>query len=431
MHSCTAQFYTSIAASAEKKDEPAHLQGRGILPSLTVIEPPAPDSDGSFKLDFKRHMPSYKAQRKFAVKNNGAIAATGNFDMDAHAMFTLLEGSQVFTLQPNENHVLVLEYHPTTTGKHHHSAVLSVSQNDFESMRIALAGECYQEDVTFVGTLGDDSDVVQLPDCAIGKVEQVDIGVRNHSGKHFRLSWPAHANLVFSPAALHLHAHSTADVLLTFTSSSTVSLAPADVAVVVSEIQFPGGIVPSEPWFAGSPKSSCVARAPDAPPLSEPKVEIVKGSDKKLRLKVFAVADDCKYECATREVNFKATPMFQTRAFSFPVKNRGATKLEFSTEVLQPDGTLDSSQLFSLTPDTAVVAAGVECVITVRFSPIEVQDCRRQVVFHLNGQQKGAELLVIELNGKVLRPWCHFEVRTAPLNMPVQAALQCPPECTE
>ena len=103
----------------------------------------------------------------------------------------LTAGLPAFTLQPNENHVFTVEYRPLEAGKHTHEAMLSVSQNHFENVRVTLAGECFREDVTLVGLPGGEADVVRLPDCALGSSQAVTFSVSNHSANVFKVSFPS------------------------------------------------------------------------------------------------------------------------------------------------------------------------------------------------------------------------------------------------
>jgi hydrocephalus-inducing protein len=383
------------------------MQGRGVLPSLTVTEPPAPSGDGSMLLDFKRVAPAGTAQRTLAVRNNGGIAASARFKLDeaASAVYSVLEGETAFTLQPGEHQSFSVAYAPAAVGKHSCTATLAVAQNLFESVRIALMGECFQEDIAMLGLPSDEPGVLRLPDTAIGKPRAVDFVLQNNSAaKTFRVAWPSHANLSVTPAALHLPPRTTAAVQLVFNATTAVALAGSEFTATASEITLADSATAAIAWRAG-------AGADGAPAVPEPKSTPVKGGDKKVPLKVWAVANDCRYECATKEVTFKATPMLQTRTFSFPIKNTGTTKLPFTIAILLPDGREDTSGLYAAVPASGVINAGAECAVSLRFSPTEVQDCRRRLAVRMQDLAAGVPPLEVELSGKVQRPWCHFEVR--------------------
>lgn len=162
------------------------LQGKGVLPSLTVIEPTAISADGKLQLKFPRLMPNKTAKRRLVVRNNGAIPVTARLEDTQHATFHLLEGLPTFTLQPNEQHAFVVEYAPRAVGPSAHTMALSVSQNHFENVRVALTGECFQDDVTLAGLPDDQLDVLKLADGPVGRRQEVAFSLQNHCGKHFR-----------------------------------------------------------------------------------------------------------------------------------------------------------------------------------------------------------------------------------------------------
>ena len=381
------------------------LQGRGVLPSLSIMEPAAPGADGTFAMDFKRVAPGETASQKLVVKNNGAVAATAELQLSAEAAecFTALGGTGTFSLDPGEGKTFDMAYHPAAAGKHSHVATLAVARNQFESLKVALKGECHQEELAFLGLPNGESDTLRLPDSALNQAQAIDFALRNSSSKAYRVTWPGHANVSVQPAALHLLPHSTADLRLTFNASAPAALAPADIVATASEIAFADGKVPEVAWSAQAGSSGAAT--------AEPKVTPVKGGDKKLPLKVFALANDSKYECMTREVTFKATPMCQARTFALPIKNTGTTKLPFAATVLLPDGSEDGSGLHTAAPAQGSISPGSEQQLLLRFAPTEVQECKRKLAVRMPNLAAGLQMLEIALDGKVQRPWCHFEVR--------------------
>lgn len=65
-------------------------------------------------------------------------------------------------------------------------------------------------------------------------------------------------------------------------------------------------------------------------------------------VQVTAASDDARYECDVSPVNFRPTMMFQTRAFSFPLKNTGGAHLDFKWSVQTLDGQPDTSGLYKV-----------------------------------------------------------------------------------
>ena len=123
-------------------------------------------------------------------------------------------------------------------------------------------------------------------------------------------------------------------------------------------------------------------------------------------LKVYAVADNARYSCETSSIAFKATMMLQRRSHTFPLKNEGTARLDFKFTVSPDDGP------YVIEPASGTVPAGEDAAIKVTFAPQEVVDCKRTLSCEFIGTtlDEGMTPLVIPLDGKVLRPWCHFEL---------------------
>lgn len=66
--------------------------------------------------------------------------------------------------------------------------------------------------------------------------------------------------------------------------------------------------------------------------------------------------------------------------------------------------------LYTVTPESGTVPGGQAADITVRFSPQEVEDCSRLIVCDIPDLDPSCSPLRRPVSGKVLRPWCHFEL---------------------
>lgn len=132
-----------------------------------------------------------------------------------------------------------------------------------------------------------------------------------------RFTWPDHANIKIKPSTGHLLANTSTDLLLSFEAAAPVALTPAELLATCTEIKIPGT---HAPWHnqmttlveapggkvdqAGHPVMQAVA-------VLEPKVEAVKGGEKKLPLKVFAVADNPTYDNPCTSNTVDCQPFFQ------------------------------------------------------------------------------------------------------------------------
>ena len=114
-------------------------------------------------------------------------------------------------------------------------------------------------------------------------------------------------------------------------------------------------------------------------PMPEPTHLIEDECAKTAALRVFAVADDAKYECSTNAIAFKPTVMFQARTHSVVVKNVSAATLPFEWTVCDDaavrEGRPARPSPFEVSPATGSILPGSEATLTVRFAPRAVVDC--------------------------------------------------------
>ena len=285
---------------------------------------------------------------------------------------------------------------------------------------------------------------------------------------------PAQTDFSFAPRVGHVHAGKTKAITCTFNCSTAVAHDAVELAATLARIEYrepkptpaegddplPEDYVPPlrapEEWDSdvrvakevevGGPEDPDVERDEEGNPVNPPPEppepvegespppremktvmvpapevshelvpapEPVEGGDGSVEevqstapLKVFAVADDARFSCETSNVAFKATMMLQRRAHVFPLKNDGTARLDFKFTI-EPD-----AGPYVVEPAAGTVPAGEEAQIKVIFAPQEVVDCKRTLRCEFLGTKldEGMEPLVIPLNGKVLRPWCHFEL---------------------
>lgn len=128
-------------------------------------------------------------------------------------------------------------------------------------------------------------------------------------------------------------------------------------------------------------------------------------------MQICAVADDVKFKCDDGPIVFKPTMMFQARSFSFPLENTSLVKLAYYFFTTYPDGTPDRHiGPYQVTPARGTVQPGQAQTITVKFVPREVEDCARILACDMPMLDAEQKPIRRELNGRALRPWCHFEL---------------------
>ena len=58
--------------------------------------------------------------------------------------------------------------------------------------------------------------------------------------------------------------------------------------------------------------------------------------------------DDARVDCEASPITFKPTVMFQTRLFTFPLKNSGLGKVDYKWAVQTMDGKPDHSGIYTV-----------------------------------------------------------------------------------
>jgi hydrocephalus-inducing protein len=267
-----------------------------------------------------------------------------------------------------------------------------------------------------------------------------------------RFKFEEHENITFSPSEGHIVPKGSKNIIATFTSAETVAFQNVPVGVTYNKIiQYndKGKKDPSEPidWdcemktvtyltdkeFAkefpkgvnkktGEKASKQVKRMVPQPFCADGKDEEGAVLEEKIvPLKCTAVVDTVKYECETKTIAFKQTPMFQTRVFSFPIKNVGKAKLDFAWDFEavgdSRPSTAKSAQPvpcpYQISPQQGSVPAGETTTFTVRFSTLEVEDFIYKLVCKMPGLAADGTPLVCLVRGQSERPVCHFELESS------------------
>ena len=411
------------------------IQGEGTLPHLSIEHAShaseiAGESGG---LTFPRMRLGKRYALPLTLKNTGIVPATARIEMEAHDAFSLRQ-SGTFTVEPKRSFITEIQFTPTEAKSFTHSLRLLVKSNPFETQTLALAGESYCEDVSFEGLPGDMDDELHFKDGPVGLSRTISFRVKNESREHpIRFEWPKDVSdagkfISFAPSVGHLAPLAEKTVAVVFAPEEAVSLAPLELALATTKIAYDSSAsttaalsrdwdnmqtvkktVPNEKLL--SPLSSLSRTpSPEVVEAPEPEYTPIPDSEKSHVLKVHAIADNARYECDTGPIVFRTTMMFQSRTFSFPLRNTSTAMLEFEWQVCLTDGDPDMSSLYSVSPVSGSVPAGGEVSVTVRFSPAEVDNCERELVCMIDNLDSEYAPLRRRLSGSVSRPWCHFDL---------------------
>ena len=266
---------------------------------------------------------------------------------------------------------------------------------------------------------------------AVSENRQISFRLGNLSESTVKFQWPSVPLLVFQPSVGHIKPKTSKTVYVTFKATKPQALKAQRVVGKVCKILFnrPLARVPdwddrmkSVQWVTAPPPppsttgglenaslnsipgSSSTASKPHIPPLKrkvvetekEPSHQVVEESQRELELAVTGTADFCKYECPVQDIRFRDTLMFQTRAYSFPLRNVGKIRMSYEWALLsQPQSrpnshTVDERESFlseqqgkesatqplpfSVSPLSGTIAPEKEATITIRFTPVTVTE---------------------------------------------------------
>ena len=405
------------------------VRGEGVLPHLSLVQPSERDSAGRPVLKFPRILRGKSSGLPIVVRNDGSIPTTARLDCPPHMAFRMEGGGGLFTLNPGEQRNFQMRFDPPDAGDFSHEVGLDVKHNPFEQLKLMASGVCFVEDVVFTALPEDLSDELHFPDGPMGVEQEVLFNLKNLTDQstilyHFT-NLPAGVQIV--PAAGILRPGAMKSVQATLLSAEKLSLKGHEVLVKLEQVTFEG-----EPFdWELSPADLEASRqstpppqeekgkkgkgkkdaAPPVPDLAIPEaIKVAEGTAKTMPLYVHAVVDSPSFRADDTPIDFKPTMMFQTRSYSFPLANTSGASMEYSFRVEMPSGDVDTTGPFKVYPERGSIAAGEETIITVRFSPKEVENLERSLICTIPHLPEDVEPLVRKMTGAVLRPWCHFEL---------------------
>ena len=254
-----------------------------------------------------------------------------------------------------------------------------------------------------------------------------------------RFQWSSsNLPLTFTPSIGHIKPSSSKDITITFKSNKPQSLSAQKVVgkisrIILSEsgsdvpdwddsmksVQWVNVVqptssvlentsnnsIPTSSISGGSrPTNHSSSSTTRPPPVSAVKKKVIEterepiyseisNSQRDVELLVTGLVDYTKYECPINEISFRDTLMYQTRVYSFPLKNTSKIDLRYHWSILNkdrcslpmntsPHNYLDDNPSiaseggettpFSISPSSGVILPDREAIITVRFSPLDL-----------------------------------------------------------
>lgn len=243
----------------------------------------------------------------------------------------------------------------------------------------------------------------------MGESRQVVFTLKNHSQTNtVKFHWPSLPSLIFTPSMGHIKPGTSKDIAVVFKpQNKPQSFIAQKVSGKLCKVSFSQPLCQIPDWDDRMKSVRWVNRPPTQPPSlessaagsvvaqstvakltpvpakkkvietdPEPACSIVDNSDRDLELLISAVADYAKYECPVKEIKFKDTLMYQSKMYSFPVRNTGLIPIAYKWVVTDDQGnplTEDGEVIpFSITPSSGFIQPESEALFTLRFSPLDV-----------------------------------------------------------
>jgi Flagellar-associated PapD-like len=437
------------------------LRGEGTLPTVSQQGAVLTD-DGKSMIRFPKTKLGKTSKIPITLVNGGLIPATVKFEMELNRCYKFSE-AMIATLQAKSSMAFHIEFKPEESQKFTHEFKMITVNNPYELQVFSLNGEGYQEDIMFEG-LEDKEDECFFGDCIVGQEKEMVFSLHNNCDNPVKFEWAERPNFNFVPSCGHLASKASKSIKLIFKADEpqnhkslelmcqTIQINQSkdfedwdnsmfDVRFVTQK-QFEAFQKKKEEEekrkkeeFEAAQKKGGIKKTP-APPKKredkkleieedaegeatieiqetrkEPNYQEIDKTQKQVVLKVTAIADFIRYSCDYQEIRFASTLMFATRSFKFPLRNACNIGMPYKFKICSATtGRLDAGP-YSVAPREGTIQPGCDEVVTVKFSPNEVDSLNeRLLVCSLNNLAPDLEPLVIELKGKSSRPICHFEL---------------------
>lgn len=199
-------------------------------------------------------------------------------------------------------------------------------------------------------------------------------------------SFPAHPAVTFHPRAGHLRPNSSRDITVTFLSTIPVSLVATPLPCSISQISMAAVTgedkdIPSllwdsnartVEWIVEEDSNGRLLKRDTIVPCVEPIHVVLDGTSKDMPLFCSVTTAYSLFQCSQTEICFDDTLLFQRRTASFPLKNIGLARFEYTFTLV--DDALDTPHTcvpFHVEPVSGVLLPAEEIVVVVTFAPLE------------------------------------------------------------
>ena len=335
------------------------------------------------------------------------MPATCKFEVIAEKSLDF-RGPTTTTLLPKSYQAFDIFFTPHDLEPIRYQMNFSTLHNPYEQHKIIIAGEGYQESLTFEELPQDCEGEVRFGDAIVNQWKGVSIRLRNNSGKALSFNWQIpeaeHGEFKFRPQAGLIDAKADKEVRVSFRSETACETATALTceysAITPAETGFEEWddtfttvrlVRPSEyEQIALARKRKLELEAEPATgkkkgaeddieepepievDMSEeanielhekvdpPAFTIEEGSEKSAELQASVTVDLASYECSVKEILFKPTLMFSSRVFKFSLRNTSKIRLNYLFKFTDAQRGLPDNGAFSISPTSGAVSPGCD-----------------------------------------------------------------------
>ncbi|RKO94829.1 hypothetical protein BDK51DRAFT_29881 [Blyttiomyces helicus] len=399
------------------------LRGEGTLPRVLIEKPSLKLKSGVSLLKFRRLLVGTSQTLPIALKNEGIIPAKVKLEW-LYRETEDIECSQTnvyLSLKPQEMRAIEIVCRPSAVRRVEAELKVRVIDNNFEDAIVQITGEGYLDDLTFDNLPNDAENEITFGECFVNESKLVTFNVTNHSNDYLRIAFSEHPDVTFVPTVFHAKPKAQREISVSFLPTQPLELKSVPVPVRSTRIRY-FGQPPDVDWddrmravrwlLDNSPRGAGPRKVIEAQP--EPAHDSHGSTAIEHSVTLSAFADFSSYECDVSDIAFKSTMMFQTRVYRFLLKNSGKVLLRYAFSICAGDNTLVEQESdacpFSIVPSLGSVEVGDAVSVTVRFSPQDVGDYNFTLICSIANLPSGHRPLLINLRGKSLRPFCHFEL---------------------
>jgi hydrocephalus-inducing protein len=384
-----------------------------------------------------------------AFRNDGAFPVKAQLPFSGSPAFSFSEHNAEVTLGVGEGRggsVL-----PDSGRKFDGDLRLTVAHNRYEDTTVKLVGECHEDAIHFEDLPEEQSEKHLLGECVVGVKKEVVFSVANRSPRAIRFVWKCDDTTVtISPSVGHIASKQSRSICLSVLTTEPQDFreSPLSVTMESQAIQYRDGEGDGGGADGGAPSSSVVdwddrkirvrwdkadgasgdsrAARKVSEVIPEPPFDVVPNGSSTHSLEVVGRSDIVKFEGPPEENVLKTTLMFQTRTFSFPLKNIGTAPLEFRAALFSNEdgaesmsegvtppadgGDGDDDEPFSVSPSNGNVLSGDSQNVTVRFAPKDVGAQERLLKISIPHVAEGTSSPSLRVRGASQCPAVHFEV---------------------